>query len=58
MFAVKGVPKSLFSSTFAVCFSLVAANSILPCPVESNYDNDSVIDTKRKHQDKRRGDEL
>lgn len=48
MFIVRGVPKSLFSSTFAVCFALVSANSILPCPVDGNYGNESVIDQKLK----------
>lgn len=32
---------SLFSSTFAICVLLVGANSIVPCPVDSNYSNDS-----------------
>lgn len=43
-FAVRGVPKNLFTSTFAVCFALVGANSFLPCPVDSNYSNDSKIE--------------
>ncbi|EGV60266.1 hypothetical protein CANTEDRAFT_116324 [Yamadazyma tenuis ATCC 10573] len=51
-FAVKGVPKNLFSSTFAVCFTLVAANSLLPCPVDTNYNNDSNLDPKLKNQQK------
>lgn len=44
-FVVRGVPKSLFNSTFAVCFALVAANSIVPCPVDNNYGNDTVLDS-------------
>lgn len=52
-FAVKGVPKSLFSSTAAVCFTLVAANSVLPCPVEPNYGNESVIEKRLKQQEKK-----
>lgn len=44
-FVVKGVPKSLFTSTFAVCFTLVGANSLIPCPVDNNFDNDSKSNT-------------
>ncbi|KAL6452916.1 hypothetical protein SBY92_000261 [Candida maltosa Xu316] len=32
---------SLFSSTFMICVLLVGANSAIPCPVDSNYSNDS-----------------
>ncbi|MCP8718101.1 MAG: hypothetical protein M5F18_02250 [Asgard group archaeon] len=39
---------SLFSSTFAICVLLVGANSIIPCPVDSNYSNDS--NEKLKYQ--------
>lgn len=42
------VTSSLFSSTFAICFLLVGANSVLPCPVDSVHGNDAVIDERLK----------
>ncbi|ODV69194.1 hypothetical protein HYPBUDRAFT_92331, partial [Hyphopichia burtonii NRRL Y-1933] len=33
---------SIFSSTFALCFALVGANSLLPCPMDAVHSNDSV----------------
>lgn len=46
---------SIFSSTFALCFALVGANSFLPCPVDSVHGNDSVIDERLIHlQNKQR----
>ncbi|CCE83990.1 Piso0_004588 [Millerozyma farinosa CBS 7064] len=47
---------SIFSSTFAICVSLVAANSLIPCPVDSMHSNDSCIDerlTKKEREQKR-----
>ncbi|ODV78463.1 uncharacterized protein CANTADRAFT_52776 [Suhomyces tanzawaensis NRRL Y-17324] len=41
---------SLFSSTFAICFALVGANSLLPCPVDNVHGNDSVIDERIARQ--------
>lgn len=44
---------SLFSSTFAVCFALVGANSLLPCPVDSSYGNDSIIEKRLQEEQKK-----
>lgn len=38
----------IFTSTFALCFMLVSANSMLPCPVDHVSGNDSVIDERLK----------
>ncbi|CAK7904349.1 cytochrome c oxidase assembly factor 2 [[Candida] anglica] len=43
---------SLFTSTFAVCFILVGANSLVPCPIDSVHGNDSVIDERLKRHQK------
>ncbi|WPK23768.1 hypothetical protein PUMCH_001014 [Australozyma saopauloensis] len=42
------VTSSIFSSAFAVCFLLVGANSVLPCPVDSVHGNDAVLDERLK----------
>ncbi|GBL50328.1 putative ribosomal protein uL30 [Candidozyma auris] len=39
---------SIFTSTFAICFLLVGANQIVPCPVDSVHSNDSVMDERMK----------
>ena len=41
---------SLFSSTFAICVLLVGANSAIPCPVDSNYSNDSNEKLQQQHK--------
>lgn len=41
--------QSIFSSTFALCFLLVGANQIVPCPVDSVHGNESVVDERLKH---------
>lgn len=41
---------SLFTSTFAICFLMVGANSVLPCPIDNVHANESVIDDKMKKQ--------
>ncbi|CAD1809616.1 unnamed protein product [Candida parapsilosis] len=33
--------QSLFTTTFGICFLLVGANSIIPCPVDSRYDSET-----------------
>lgn len=40
--------QSIFTSTFAICFLLVGANQIVPCPVDSVHGNDSVVDERMK----------
>lgn len=43
---------SLFTSTFAICFLMVGANSLLPCPIDNVHGNDSVIDERfKQHQE-------
>ncbi|OVF08735.1 hypothetical protein EJF18_30620 [Clavispora lusitaniae] len=42
------VTSSIFTSTFAICFLLVGANSVLPCPVDSVHGNDAVVDERLK----------
>lgn len=37
------ISRSIFSSTFLVAFSLVLANSIVPCPVDRSVANDSKM---------------
>ncbi|PSK41227.1 ribosomal protein L30 [Candidozyma pseudohaemuli] len=37
------------NSTFALCFLLVGANQIVPCPVDSVHGNESVVDERLKH---------
>lgn len=49
---------SLFSSTFAVCFMLVGANSVLPCPVDSLHGNDAVVDERLKILAQKKQDEI
>ncbi|KGU33268.1 hypothetical protein MGK_02558 [Candida albicans P57055] len=41
---------SLFSSTFAICVLLVGANLAIPCPVDSNYSNDSNEKLQQQHK--------
>lgn len=41
---------SLFLSTFAICFLLVGANSVLPCPIDNVHGNELVMDQKLKQQ--------
>lgn len=52
------VMSSLFSSTFAVCFVLVGANSVLPCPVDSLHGNDAVVDERLKILAQKKQDEI
>lgn len=40
----------LFTSTFAICFVLVGANSLLPCPVDNFHGNESVIDERLRER--------
>ncbi|OBA21313.1 hypothetical protein METBIDRAFT_41126 [Metschnikowia bicuspidata var. bicuspidata NRRL YB-4993] len=47
------VTTSVFSSTFAICFLLVGANSVLPCPVDSVHGNDSVVDERLNRPEKK-----
>ena len=47
------VTTSVFSTTFAICFLLVGANSVLPCPVDSVHGNDSVVDERLSRQEKK-----
>lgn len=44
--------QSLFTSTFAICFMLVGASSIVPCPVDSVHSNDSVVDSRMRREEK------
>lgn len=37
------ISRSIFSTTFLVAFSLVLANSLVPCPVDRNVANDSEM---------------
>ncbi|ODQ47398.1 hypothetical protein PICMEDRAFT_67045 [Pichia membranifaciens NRRL Y-2026] len=37
------ISRSIFSTTFLVAFSLVVANSIVPCPVDRGVANDSKM---------------
>ncbi|KAG0688663.1 hypothetical protein C6P40_000701 [Pichia californica] len=37
------ISRSIFSTTFLVAFSLVLANSLVPCPVDRGVANDSKI---------------
>lgn len=42
------VTTSIFHSTLAICFLMVGANSVLPCPVDNVLGNDAVIDERIK----------
>lgn len=42
--------QSLFTSTFAICFMLVGANSVLPCPVDSLHGNDTNEKFKQQEE--------
>lgn len=45
----------LFTLTFATCFMLVGANSLVPCPVDGVHGNDSIIDERiLKHEELRK----
>ncbi|KAG7663247.1 uncharacterized protein J8A68_003247 [[Candida] subhashii] len=49
------VTNQLFTSTFAICFMLVGANSLIPCPVDSVHGNDSIVDERLvKHEELRK----
>ncbi|CAI5758516.1 unnamed protein product [Candida verbasci] len=50
--------QQLFTSTFAICFLLVGANSILPCPVDSNYGNDSNEKFKKQQEIQKRKQQI
>lgn len=47
------VTSSIFSSTFAICFLLVGANSVLPCPVDSVHGNDAIVDERLKRTEEK-----
>lgn len=47
------VSRSIFSTTFVVAFSLVVANSVVPCPVDrsvANESNNAAKDAREKLQ--------
>jgi cytochrome c oxidase assembly factor 2 len=44
------ISRSIFSTTFLVAFSLVLANSLVPCPVDRNVANDSQITKKQREE--------
>ncbi|ODV87123.1 hypothetical protein CANARDRAFT_26549 [[Candida] arabinofermentans NRRL YB-2248] len=42
------ISKSIFSTTFFVAFSLVLANSIVPCPVDRPNNDSQISNELRK----------
>lgn len=44
------ISRSIFSTTFLVAFSLVLANSLVPCPVDRNVANDSKMTPNKMHE--------
>jgi hypothetical protein len=44
------ISRSLFSSTFLVAFALVAANSLVPCPVDHGVANEQADNDKHQYK--------
>lgn len=45
------ISRSIFGSTFLVSFSLVLANSLVPCPADRQFANDSKIPKHLREDD-------
>ncbi|GMM28001.1 hypothetical protein DAMA08_007170 [Martiniozyma asiatica (nom. inval.)] len=44
------ISNSIFSTTFLLAFSIVLANSIMPCPVDRSVSNDDKISTELREE--------